>query len=638
MRLRIGLVAPYDELARLAEEVSRELGLSLDIRVGDLAQGVAVARDMARRGTEVIISRGGTALVIEESVDLPVIAIEVSGYDVLRGLHAASQLGSPVGVVGFKNVIYGAASIRSILGLDIREILLESENEAEGKIKEAVKAGIKVIVGDAVSVRTAKNLGIQGVLIRSGKEAILQAINLAERAAIIRRREHERTEQLRAILDYAYEGIISIDARGSIAVFNPSAEKILGIKATKALGKPVDQVLPGLRFPLGGGGSELNEVISLGKSLVVANSIPISINGENVGAVITFQDVTGIQKLEAKVRKTLYLKGHVARYTLDDLVGESPPLGSLLEEARYFASTDSTILITGETGTGKEMLAQGIHNASKRRDGPFVAINCAALPESLLETEIFGYEEGAFTGARKGGKPGLFELAHGGSVFLDEIGEMSLNLQARLLRVLERKEVMRVGGDRVIPVNVRVLAATHRDLVKAVKEGTFREDLFYRLNVLNLRIPPLRQRRQDIPLLIQHFLVLFQREQDIGPANLDESAIEALRQYDWPGNVRELRNVVERLALMNRGSRIGRKEVSRVLSQMAGIENIEEGNDGESSGMIPIRGTLEEIETRVIQNVLAACHGNRSDAARRLGISRSTLWRKLERQDPRPGR
>ena len=229
------------------------------------------------------------------------------------------------------------------------------------------------------------------------------------------------------------------------------------------------------------------------------------IKGYSHGAVATFQPIGAIQASEQKIRLTSHKRGLIAKNTLADIAGESDPIVQAKEQAKLYAQSDSTVIIVGETGTGKEIFAQAIHNASPRARGPFVAINCAALPENLLESELFGYEGGAFTGARKEGKPGLFELAHGGTIFLDEIGEMSLAVQARLLRILEEREVMRLGGDRVIPVDVRVIAATNKDLFHKVTQKSFRQDLFYRLCVLQLRLPPLRERLEDIPHLLERF-------------------------------------------------------------------------------------------------------------------------------------
>lgn len=286
-------------------------------------------------------------------------------------------------------------------------------------------------------------------------------------------------------------------------------------------------------------------------------------------------------------------------------------------------------LIQGETGTGKELFAQSIHNASGRKDKPFVAVNCAALPENLLESELFGYVEGAFTGARKGGKTGLFELAHEGTIFLDEISEMSMSIQARFLRVIQEKEVVRLGDDKIIPVNIRVIGATNRDLLRQVEEMKFREDLYYRLCVLTLEIPPLRMRKEDIHNLVDYFLVGKSKELNIKTKGIDHDAMARLLLYDWPGNIRQLENLVERCVVLSRDKEISIEVMDEAISGIpqlgreADHQYVEHENDGK-------KGVLKQIEKDTIMNVLEETGGNKTLAAEKLGISVTTLWRKLK--------
>jgi transcriptional regulator with PAS, ATPase and Fis domain len=331
--------------------------------------------------------------------------------------------------------------------------------------------------------------------------------------------------------------------------------------------------------------------------------------------------------LEQIVRQKTHAKGLFAKSTLDGLIGESPALLHLKERTRKFAAVDATVLISGESGTGKEMLAQSIHNLSSRAKGPFVAVNCAALPESLLESELFGYEDGAFTGAKKGGKQGLFELAHGGTILLDEIGEMPLKVQAELLRVIQEREIRRVGGDRIIPVDVRTIAATNHILQALVKKRLFRKDLYYRLAVLSLSVPSLRERKSDIPQLVHFFLAKH------GHMNRDVRAIEAaamqhLEQYDWPGNVRELEHVVQQLLILSDREIITGEVVADTLRELVSQRQSEEFCAEEDRSNNDQR--LAAIEAHVIATVLAEENFNKTRAAKRLGIDRSTLRRKLQ--------
>ncbi|WP_338826229.1 Anaerobic nitric oxide reductase transcription regulator NorR [Moorella thermoacetica] len=620
----LALVAPYTDLAALARQVCEELDEDVAIATGDLAEGVRVARDLVTKGAEVIISRGGTATAISRQVEVPVVEIAVSAFDLIRALARARDLGSYIGVAGFRNVIYGTKSLESALGVHIEELIIEAEEEAAGIIAEGRSMGLEVIVGDAVSVRSAKEMGLQAILVTSGKEAISQAIREAREVAMVRRRERARAEQFKAILDFAYEGIVATDQEGRITLVNPAAEKILGLAAHRAVGRPAREVLPGVPLDqvLQSGQKRLGELHRAGNTLVAENIIPVIAGRETVGAVATFQDVSHLQAVEARARQELYLKGHVARYTFEDIVTQSPVMARIIERARQFAAAEATVLINGETGTGKEMVAQSIHNASRRRDGPFVAVNCAAVPENLLESELFGYEEGAFTGARKGGKKGLFELAHGGTLFLDEIGELSLNLQARLLRVLQQKAIMRVGGDRVLPVDVRIIAATHRNLKDAVARDAFRRDLYYRLNVLQINLPPLRERPEDLPLLIKALVEKISRRAGRLPPIFSEEIIARMQAYSWPGNVRELENILERLVVLHSGEEVEAGDLDEILEPAE--------NQPQPVLQLALRGTLAEMEGEIIRRTLALTGNNKEETCRRLGLSKTTLWRRLK--------
>ena len=632
MGFKIGFIAPYPELVDLAREVCRELGEEMDVRHGDLSVGTAIAREMESQGIEVIISRGGTALAIQEAVGIPVIPIQVTGFDIVRALHTARQFSDSIGVIGFKNVIYGTESVQEILEVSLKLIYIEHEQDAEAQIEAAVRGGLKVIVGDAISTRVTEMHGAKGILIMSGKEAIAKAIEEAKHVAWVQARERQKAEELKAIVDFAHEGIVAIDRDGVITVFNPVAERLLGISANEALGRHLSELSPKLDLDKVrlSGKSELEIIQRVGENVIMTNRIPIIVRDDIVGVVVTFQDVTRIQKVEQEVRRELYLKGHVAKHKFNDLISAEDNMLEVITRAQRFAATEATVLITGETGTGKELFAHSIHNASSRRGGPFVAVNCAALPESILESELFGYEEGAFTGSRKGGKPGLFELAHGGTVFLDEIGDMSMPLQARLLRVLEQRLVLRLGGDKMIPVDIRVIAATHKDLKKSVRDGTFRQDLYYRLNVLKLEIRPLRERKADIPKLADHFIGSFCKDLGLPRKKLSTQAVKVLMDLPWPGNVRELRNMCERLVVSIEEEKIDAEHVMKLMEHDNGEEQYLASEDTIS---VPIRGGLQKIEEEIMRQVLEKVSGDRTKAAELLGISRSTLWRRLGSKD-----
>jgi transcriptional regulator with PAS, ATPase and Fis domain len=366
------------------------------------------------------------------------------------------------------------------------------------------------------------------------------------------RRVAEMRDTLQILADYAPNGILYTDPGGRVLLGNYTMATILRMDAPAMANRPVGELVPELAA--GPEALEGSPVLTLGGQEMLAYAKPVRQGGRLLGHIHVFTPSHAIQTLEQELRRNQRKSEHLARYSFHHITSRSPRMDRVLAYAERASQSDSTILIQGETGTGKELLAQAIHNASRRRQGPFVPVNFAAFPMSLLESELFGYDEGAFTGARKGGRRGLFEEAHGGTLFLDEIGDAPLEFQVSLLRVLQERQVRPVGGRKLIPVDVRVIAATNKDLASEVKQGRFREDLFYRLSVVPLRTPALRERREDIPLLVDQFVRRFSqgrhtRAEDIMTAE----ALEHLRAYPWPGNIRQLMNLVEFLLNIHDG-------------------------------------------------------------------------------------
>ena len=326
------------------------------------------------------------------------------------------------------------------------------------------------------------------------------------------------------------------------------------------------------------------------------------------------------------IKENEYLKERLdEKFDRRNMIGQSPPMVRLLETVAQVAATEATVMITGKSGTGKEMIANAVHYNSQRKDAPFIKINCAALTESLLESELFGHEKGAFTGADKR-REGKFRQADGGSIFLDEVSEMSAAMQVKLLRVLQEREITRVGGAEVIAVNVRIIAASNKDLQKEMEQKRFREDLFYRLNVVALNVPQLKDRKEDIPLLAQHFLQMFATKNKKNIKGFTPQSMEKLVKYSWPGNVRELMNAVERAVVLSRSEYIDADELALLMadSPIAG---------GSDQLNLPENMSLDEVEKRSILEAINACSGNKSEAARRLGITRKTLRKKLDKYE-----
>lgn len=432
-------------------------------------------------------------------------------------------------------------------------------------------------------------------------------------------------EQFAAILDALHEGVQVVNQAGVVTYVNKSFETILGERAKDRLGKNIYLISPNgalvetLRSgePVFG---KIHATLEKGK-VVSSNSAPIKINGALAGAVCVFADISDIRRLskllEKSERQVRQLQEQVmsiahASYTLDDIVGTSQALRRCVEMARKMANSSATVLLAGESGTGKELFAHGIHNAGKRAKAPFIKINCAAIPEQLLESEFFGYERGAFTGADKA-KMGKFELAHTGTLFLDEIGEMNLAIQAKLLRVIQDKEVERLGGERLIRVDVRVIAATNKNLEQEVAQGRFRQDLYYRLNMLHIEVPPLRSRPEDIPIIAEHLIGRLNQEFDSNFA-LSPQRKKAMKSMPWPGNVRQMENYLGKQVLFPESD--------------AGTSPPLEGEPQ------PIPVSLEENEMQLIFRTLDK-YGydlvGKQRAAKELHIALSTLYNKLKK-------
>lgn len=447
----------------------------------------------------------------------------------------------------------------------------------------------------------------------------------------------ELKSMLETVLELTSDGFIAVNKDYVITLVNQKFANFFGKKADELVGQHVKDVYGNPVFPkaMETGESEYGYINNLNGQEIVASRVPIKKNGKIVGALgtVMFRNIDDLYALMKKIRnlKTQldYYKDelervHRSKFTFNQIIGQSKNFMAVKETARRVALSSSTVLIQGESGTGKELFAHALHTESMRCKGPFVKVNCAAVPENLLESELFGYQEGAFTGARKGGQVGKFELAHGGTIFLDEIGDMSFHMQAKLLRVLQEKEIERLGDSKPRRVDVRVIAATNRNLEELIARHEFREDLYYRINVVTLNIPPLRERLDDLELLIQFFIQRFNEQFGQWVAGVAPEVMSLLMSHHWPGNVRELENVIERAFNVLDGSVIQKKNLPLYL-QKIGLGKSQRVNQGG----LPV--LVEEAEKEAILEALAAANGNKRQAAQLLGISRAGLYKKLKR-------
>lgn len=615
---QIGYIAPNMKMATIAKNVFSKHGIDVAVEIGNIENGADKAEILVKNGVKAFIARGGTVLSIRNRLDVPVIEISITTEDIANAVLKASKFGSNIEIIGFYNLVNGLESFNSLLTVKLKQVYVENKDQFYEEIYKAKKQGINAIIGGAIQCKIAKKLGLHSIFLESGSQAIYDAYCQSEVLVNSLLQERQKAEEIRAILDYARDGFVAINNKGEITLINDAAAKMFKCSVAEVIGKSLVKVCPSLDSlieVLHTGKEHINDITNIGSMSIIYNRIPIVVQEQIVGAVVTFQDVNILEEAESKARRKINERGLYAKYTFDDIYGISEEIKKTIKVAIQFAKSESTVLITGETGTGKEVFAQSIHNASYRMKGPFVAVNCASLPQTLLESELFGYVEGAFTGARKKGKIGLFELAHKGTIFLDEISEIPLELQGRLLRVLQERSVMRLGDDKIIPIDVRIIVATNRDLVDYVKQGHFREDLFFRLNILALHLPPLRQRTEDIPVLADQFL------QEYNSPNksliLSEKALDILTSYRWPGNIRELRNLMEKISILNTGDFIELELIK---------EFMETNRKLFSTDVVKSIPTMQKVE-----EVLATVDNNKSKAAKILGVDRSTLWRWLKK-------
>lgn len=578
------------------------------------------AEKCIREGTRVIICRGGTAEYLRRFLEIPIIDVRHSFLSIFLTVRKLRNKYRNIVVIGFRRTCEAVNKYNAIMKDDIQVYEVISTEQFESQFHTAVQNGAQVIVGGFQISELCQRYQFPYCSTEPDDYEISQAL---DEALYSLRIEEERLQQislLSTILNSTNEGIVSINREGVILHINRIARNLMQC----SIGMQLNDIMPAEKILQAANNGEefYNEIVTIRGTSVVYSCKTIRLQGQAAGAVLTLQEESAIRTLDSRIRKRELNNGYYAKKDFSDIIGSSSTLEAVKKVAKRYAKSDSAVLITGETGTGKEMFAQAIHNYSGRRHKPFVAINCAALPQSILESELFGYVKGAFTGARSEGKSGIFELAHKGTVFLDEISEMSTDVQVKLLRVLQEKEVTRIGDDKVIPIDVRILAASNKDIQNEIIEGRFRSDLYYRICVLELHIPPLRERKQDIPGLVRHFMQ--------GRKSLTVRAEQIMTEYSWPGNIRQLSNITECLDVLYDNNIITEADVRQVLQSQQNRQ-IETTYSQHNSGNSNSSKKIEDMADKIIRDVLQQVDGNREQAAQILGISRTTLWRKLKK-------
>lgn len=583
---------------------------------------------------DVIIARGLTFQKIKNQKPLiPKIELHIRSIDIINALRQSINKyeSKRIALIGKYSSISSALPFFDLLNCEINLYDYDVENIPMA-FKLAIQDGCDSFVGGHSVCQYVKTQNENYIEIETGREAILNTINEAIRTYEIL----EQNKLYETVIHNSKESIIYVDNNFRITLINSVALKYLETlyKKNNFQQKHINDVFPFMynnikkvfleRTELS------NEIHKIGNIQIATTYMSVSIGDRVTGVLINFSNVEKIQQDEIQIRKKLSLTGLQAKYTFENIIHKSTIMTQTIEQARKIAKVSSNVLIIGETGTGKELFAQSIHNASSRKNGPFVAVNCASLPENLIESELFGYSGGAFTNASKEGKAGLIELAHNGTLFLDEISEVPISFQSKLLRVLQENEVRRIGDNKVISVNVRIISALNKNIYQLVKDGLFRSDLLYRLDVLRIKIPPLHLRPDDVLELFMYYVDIFNKNMETSINCIEPEAINLLQNYDFQGNVRELKNIAERICVLSDSKIINYHNMYEVLYN----KDIDVIPDSVEKHKI-LSDNINDVERKTIEDALIKANYCKKKAAEILNINRSTLWRKMKKFDTR---
>lgn len=572
---------------------------------------------------DIIIARGMTCSALRQALPHKhLVEISMTSFDILDAIVQCKRQFHPkkLALCVHNPTLMGTHSLEELSGIPMEMYDVLNEEEVACAIETARKHGVEAFVGGLTLCQQCDSLGLSRIHIKTSEPAIERAITEAVGAARALNQERAKINMIQAVLNNAPDAIIAVNKEGKITAINNQAYLTCRLPVTEDVrGHRVDDVIKQTGWEeVIKTGVEAEKLQTYFDKLHFVRCLSIMVDQQCAGVLIMIQNADQISEAETKIRKELSAKGLIAKYSFGNIIGVSEAMKYNLEIAHKYSQVDSNVLLVGETGTGKELFAHSIHSESKRSNQPFVAVNCAALPENLLESELFGYAEGAFSGASKGGKIGLFELAHKGTIFLDEIGEIPITLQAKLLRVLQEKEIRRIGDNRVQPIDVRVISATNINIREQIASGKFRADLYYRLDLLDIKIAPLRDRKDDIPPMVDYFLNRFACDYGKSAPVLSRKAAEMLRAYSWPGNARELRNLCERLTVLNETGIIDEQDII---------------NLGLQSDKLPVPAqpsTVSEVNEKELLRMLTQDRIKKEDLAHMLGMSRTTLWRRLK--------
>ncbi len=616
MKDSIVFFAPNSRIAALATNAISQLNLSIPVEEAIDYEAVELLHKYP--SCKIAISRSGTADLLRGVKGISVVDITASYYEIQKGIsNLVDKHCKNISVISQSNFI-GLTHAEFSIG-DVKVTLNPCKNTEDIIVNNSSISNN--LLGCVLAIETAKSYNVIVEPLESDffsvKRVILQALEMLGYLNI----SQKNFECMETVLDNIDEGVIFFDSENNPAIYNESALKLMQPESKEQWFHKLEEHM--------NRANSVPRVVSLNQNKVLFRNIPLSgnefISGEKPSSnVVIMQDSTAIEESAKNIKISTYEKGLFARRSFKDIRFESLVMDDAVALAKRFSNSDSTVMLFGETGVGKEGFAQSIHNNSPRAKKPFVSVNCASLPQGLVASELFGYAEGAFTGARSSGKKGLFELAQGGTIFLDEITEIPLEVQSQFLRVIQEREVMRIGDDRIIPLDIRIICASNKRILPLCEKGLFRYDLYYRLNVLQLTIPPLRERGRDVLVLFKTFMAEFLHKNE-DEIKFDDDVKSVLMSYSWPGNVRELRNFAEAMSFY--GDEIKSSNVLNILNHDKEVISSDTDNSNHSLNFKD-NMPLSEIEREYYRYMLER-HSN-AEVAKLAGISRTSLWRKLK--------
>ncbi|WP_312700128.1 sigma 54-interacting transcriptional regulator [Sedimentibacter sp.] len=638
------ITSPNKQFTQMVYNTTNELGFTDFILIENALEEAVdiVAKYIREFPISIIVSRGATAKMIRKITDIPVLEADSTPFDIITSIMEAMKISKNIAFIHYdKSITENFSNVIDMFNINLKEYYYNNHLEIEQCVYNAYEDKNEVVVcGYNYIENICKKLGIASVMYSTSNYAMKEILSKASLIKYAQERQLIHERQLITFINEMPDGVIYLNERNVITLINNTGKKLLLLNDNQDIvGQPISNFINkhNLLEIINKKKNELGKEIIFSGNKILIRSTPLFAKESYMGTVLIFQKSSFISRLDQNVRRQNMSKGMLAYMTFKDLEATtvSVEMKNCINKAKQYANTESTILITGESGTGKELFAQSIHNESSRKNQPFVAINCAALSQNLLESELFGYEEGSFTGAKAGGKPGLFELAHNGTLFLDELGLLPLSVQVQLLRVLQERQVMRVGGTKMIPISIRIIAATNSDLKNAVENGTFRHDLYYRLNVLNISIPPLNKRKDDIPLLLEHYLSLFSARYNKDIKSCDPDFIQAFQNHNWSGNIRELVNYLMRIVILSDNQVLTTDDIVKSEINLISYESFTPIKErSHSDNLIVLNpGTLEAMEENIIRWYMDKYNGNRSAICKSLNISRTTLWKKISDMD-----